>query len=108
MSTQPDFMPSRRHTGAAQKNLTDREDHPPIALLLVDVLNSLDFAGNEYIRSKALHVGQQLKALKAKCRTQNIPVPFVFSLSALPSRKAGCRRLAEAFIDGMGVVYLRQ
>lgn len=76
------FTPSRKHTGEFQNNLCgvlDNDDASMkhgIALLLVDVINDLDFEGNEFILQEAAKIANNLKDLKDKCRQNKIPIIY--------------------------------
>jgi isochorismate hydrolase len=52
-------------------------DHYPVALLLVDVLNDLDFPGGEKLLTKAPALGKNIGALKRRCRKVGIPAIYV-------------------------------
>lgn len=66
-------MPSAKHHdlhGSAP-------DHSPVALLLIDVINDLDFPGNEAILRAAPQMARSLAALKRRARAAGIPVVYV-------------------------------
>lgn len=48
-------------------------DNAPTALLLVDVINALEFDGAEQLLEPALNMADQISALKAACRRSGIP-----------------------------------
>lgn len=71
------FRPSRKHTNEPQLNIASAKDHASgsgVALLLVDVLNDLQFEGNDYIVEGALDVGRRIRTLKERCSKLEIPV----------------------------------
>lgn len=52
-------------------------DHCPVALLLIDVINDLDFPGNEEILRVAPPMAKALSALKRRAKSVGIPVIYV-------------------------------
>jgi nicotinamidase-related amidase len=52
-------------------------DHAPVALLLIDVINDLDFPGNEEIVERVVPMARQIAALKARARGLGIPAIYV-------------------------------
>ena len=52
-------------------------DHAPVALLLIDVINGLEFPGNEEIIGQAVPLARNIAALKARCRAAGIPAIYV-------------------------------
>lgn len=52
-------------------------DSCPAALLLVDVINDLDFPGNAGLVRRAASLGRTIAALKARCRVAGIPAIYV-------------------------------
>jgi nicotinamidase-related amidase len=52
-------------------------DHSPVALLLIDVINDLDFPGNEEIIEHAVPMAERIVALKARAREIGIPAIYV-------------------------------
>jgi nicotinamidase-related amidase len=48
-------------------------DSSPVALVLVDVINALDFEGGDRLIEPALSMAQALRELKRRCRAQGIP-----------------------------------
>lgn len=52
-------------------------DSCPVALLLIDVINDLDFPGNEELLKEAPRMGKKIAALKSKARAAGIPVVYV-------------------------------
>jgi nicotinamidase-related amidase len=51
--------------------------HYPVALLLVDVLNDLDFPDAEELLNKAPTLAKNIAALKRRCRRVEIPAIYV-------------------------------
>jgi nicotinamidase-related amidase len=52
-------------------------DHSPVALLLIDVINDLDFPGNEEIVERVVPMARRIAALKARAREAGIPAIYV-------------------------------
>lgn len=52
-------------------------DNSPIVLLLVDVINDLEFPGGENLFRYALPAAKQIAALKQRCRRAGIPCIYV-------------------------------
>ncbi|UJR09799.1 hypothetical protein I4U23_014025 [Adineta vaga] len=52
-------------------------DHHETALLLIDVINHLDFEGNEELLKVAEQIGKQIASLKEAARKAGIPVIYV-------------------------------
>lgn len=52
-------------------------DQSPVALLLIDVINDLEFDGGEDLLHNALPMAQCISALRARARELNIPVIYV-------------------------------
>jgi len=52
-------------------------DHAPIALLLIDVINDLDFEGHEALLEHALPMAERIAELKRRARAANVPVVYV-------------------------------
>jgi nicotinamidase-related amidase len=48
-------------------------DRCPIALLIVDMINALDFPGNEQLVRESSRLGRNVAALKRRCRETGIP-----------------------------------
>lgn len=48
-----------------------------VALLLVDVLNDLDFPDNEELVRQSAGLGERIAALKQRCKENDIPVIYV-------------------------------
>jgi nicotinamidase-related amidase len=68
-------MPSRQQkTGDLHGNVPD---NAPVALMLVDVLNDLDFPGNEGLVKQAARLGQTIAALKQRCQKARIPAIYI-------------------------------
>ena len=51
-------------------------DSAPVALLLVDVLNDLDFPDNEHVLRVAPHLGKAIRQLKKKCVSAGVPCVY--------------------------------
>ncbi len=49
----------------------------PVALLLIDVVNDLEFDGGDRLREHALPMAHRLRALRARAREQGVPVVYV-------------------------------
>lgn len=52
-------------------------DTCPVVLLLVDVINDLEFPGGELLAPHALRMATRLRALKRRCRAAGIPAVYV-------------------------------
>src|SRR6185436_837063 len=52
-------------------------DNSSVALLLVDVINDLEFEGGEVLLPHALAAAQRIAALKESCREAGIPSIYV-------------------------------
>jgi len=52
-------------------------DNASVALLLVDVINDLEFEGGEVLLPHALAAAQRIAALKESCREAGIPSIYV-------------------------------
>lgn len=65
---------SRQGTDDLHGNAPDR---CPFALLLIDVLNDLDFPQNEELVRMAASLGGHIAALKQRCRNAGIPTIYV-------------------------------
>jgi nicotinamidase-related amidase len=52
-------------------------DSCPVALLLIDVINDLDFPGNQYLVKAAVPMARRIAALKKRARALNIPAIYV-------------------------------
>ena len=52
-------------------------DSCPVVLLLVDVLNDLDFPGNSRLLKSMRSLGKNISALKKRCKDAGIPVVYV-------------------------------
>jgi len=51
-------------------------DHSPVALLLIDVINHLDFEGGDRLLEHALPMAERLAALKRRARAAGIPAIY--------------------------------
>ena len=52
-------------------------DNAPVALLLIDVINDLEFEGGEALLRHALPAAKNIAALKDRCRQAGIPAIYV-------------------------------
>lgn len=52
-------------------------DHSPVALLLVDVINDLEFSGGERLLARALPMAEALARLKERAKRLGVPVVYV-------------------------------
>jgi nicotinamidase-related amidase len=52
-------------------------DQCPVALLLIDVLNGLDFEGNEQFVGRALDTAKRIAALRQSAKRAGVPVFYV-------------------------------
>lgn len=52
-------------------------DHSPVALLLLDVINDLEFEGGELLEPYALPAARKIKELKRRARLAGIPAIYV-------------------------------
>ncbi len=66
--------PSRRKSGNLHGNVPD---NAAAVLMLVDVINDLDFPGNEELVRHAASLGRTISALKTRCRNAGIPAIYV-------------------------------
>src|SRR5258707_14486978 len=57
-------------------------DSCPVALLLVDVVNAMNFEGAEPLVRQALQMAPRLAALKKRARAANIPAIYINDTSA--------------------------
>jgi nicotinamidase-related amidase len=55
-------------------NAPDKAD---VALLLIDVINDLEFPEGDYLLRHALPMARQIAALKRRARRENVPVVYV-------------------------------
>ncbi|TPX60687.1 hypothetical protein PhCBS80983_g01605 [Powellomyces hirtus] len=71
---------SRKHTGAPLSNMVgeqgELEGHHGIALLVVDVINDIDFEGNDYMVKEAKKMAPKIHKLASECRSFGIPVIY--------------------------------
>eukprot|EP00026_Physarum_polycephalum_P014382 Phypoly_transcript_14888.p1 GENE.Phypoly_transcript_14888~~Phypoly_transcript_14888.p1 ORF type:complete len:307 (+),score=52.89 Phypoly_transcript_14888:130-921(+) len=71
---------SQKHSKEPQKNIggesAKEKIHTQVALLVVDVINDLDFEGNEYIAEQSKVIAPKIKALCKTCRDQKVPVIY--------------------------------
>jgi nicotinamidase-related amidase len=72
------FVESRRHTGEPQQNLTGENAnlHCETALLVIDVINDLDFEGNEFISKESEKIAHKIIKLKKECKDRDIPIIY--------------------------------
>ena len=49
----------------------------PAALLIIDMINALDFDGAEALLPRALHAAERISALRARVRANGLPVIYV-------------------------------
>jgi nicotinamidase-related amidase len=52
-------------------------DNAPVALLLIDVINDMEFEGGEALLPHALRAAQRIAALRESCRKSGIPSIYV-------------------------------
>jgi nicotinamidase-related amidase len=52
-------------------------DSCPVVLLLVDVLNDVDFPGNSQLLKSIRALGKNISALKKRCKDAGLPVIYV-------------------------------
>lgn len=52
-------------------------DRSPVALVLIDVINDLDFSGGEKLLETALPAARNLAELKRRAKSENVPVIYV-------------------------------
>lgn len=52
-------------------------DSCPVVLVLVDVLNDVDFPGNSQLLKSVNSLGKNISALKKRCKDAGIPVIYV-------------------------------
>jgi nicotinamidase-related amidase len=52
-------------------------DSSPVVLMLVDVINDLDFPGNDALVKAAPRLGRRIAKLKARCHQAGIPTIYV-------------------------------
>lgn len=51
-------------------------DESPVALLIIDMINALEFDGAEQMEARALEAARSVAALKARCREFGIPAIY--------------------------------
>ncbi len=101
------FQKSRRHTGLPQENLTGEEFRPcrDTALLLIDVINGLDFEGNEFLVRESRRIADNIYELKQDAKRMNIPVIYVNdNFGRWRSDKQGI--ISHAMMDQYGGAYM--
>jgi nicotinamidase-related amidase len=81
-------------------------DHAAVALLLIDVINALDFPGSHSLLPYALAAARRIAALKARARKAGIPVIYVNDNFGRwrSDFKAHVRHCLEAAVPGGPVV----
>jgi nicotinamidase-related amidase len=52
-------------------------DNAPVALLLIDVINDLEFEGGDQLLRHALPAAKQIAALKDRCKRAGVPAVYV-------------------------------
>jgi nicotinamidase-related amidase len=52
-------------------------DSCPVVLLLVDVMNDVDFPGNSQLLTSIRALGKNISALKKRCKDAGLPVIYV-------------------------------
>ncbi|MET0386065.1 MAG: isochorismatase family cysteine hydrolase [Polyangiales bacterium] len=67
-------MPSPENNPDLHGNVPDQS---LVALLLIDVLNSMQFEGSQPFATRAASVGQRIAALKAEAKRVGVPVIYV-------------------------------
>jgi nicotinamidase-related amidase len=67
-------MPRRRANPDLHGNVPDTA---PVALVLIDVINDLEFPGGERLARHALPMAKRLAALKARARKARVPAIYV-------------------------------
>ncbi|KAI9101928.1 Isochorismatase-like protein [Phlyctochytrium arcticum] len=74
---------ARKHTGAPLTNLVGNDEENEkagvgvgIALILVDVINDINFEGNEFILEQANKMAPKIHKLMEKCRETNMPIIY--------------------------------
>jgi len=70
------FTKGRKHRKEAQENIVENSERSAVALLMIDVINELDFEGNEHIIKEAKEVGPAIQKLRARCKQEKIPVIY--------------------------------
>jgi nicotinamidase-related amidase len=58
-------------------DLGNAPDHSTVALLLIDVINDMDFEGSEALAKQAVPMARRLLALKRRCKDLGIPSIYV-------------------------------
>ena len=70
----------QKHSKEPQKNLggerAKKEANAHVALIVVDVINDLDFEGNEYIVKESEKIAPRIKDLANTCREKGVPVIY--------------------------------
>ena len=61
---------------STQQNLHDDSDRSSVALLLIDVINDLEFEGGERLASQALRIVQNIATLKRLAKSKKIPIIY--------------------------------
>jgi len=67
-------MPTKRKPGDLHGNVPD---NAPAVLMLVDVINDLNFPGNEQLLKQASRLGQSIARLKERCHKARIPAIYI-------------------------------
>ncbi|KAJ3056186.1 hypothetical protein HK097_007792 [Rhizophlyctis rosea] len=71
------YMQARKHTGEAQSNVADQEEaNVGLALMIVDVINDIDFPDNDHMVKSAKPMAERIKVLKDKCQKLGVPVIY--------------------------------
>jgi nicotinamidase-related amidase len=95
-------------------------DSCPVVLLLVDVLNDVDFPGNSQLLESINSLGKKISALKSVCKDAGIPVIYVndnrdrwrsdFSVvlsHCLRSDSPGCPMVSQLIPKASGYIVLK-
>jgi nicotinamidase-related amidase len=72
-SSKPNTGPNERLTARAD----DIPDRAPCALLVIDVINDLEFVGGEKLLPRALPMARKLASLVKRARVAHVPVIYV-------------------------------
>ncbi|KAJ3043279.1 hypothetical protein HDV00_005282 [Rhizophlyctis rosea] len=74
-----EYLQARKHTGEAQSNMVAHEEAKEsigLALLVVDVINDIDFEGNEHIVKCARPMAEKIRDLIGQCRDLRVPIIY--------------------------------
>jgi hypothetical protein len=74
-------------------------DSCPVVLLLVDVLNDVDFPGNSQLLKSINSLGKNISALKKNCKDTGIPDTYVKIIAV-----SGARTFPQCYLTVFGQI----